>query len=715
MGMKRRELIKGAAAGSVFTLGFVLPGKSFPGQSSPGTDEDLSDASEAFQPNAFVRIAAEGDITIILGQAEMGQNIYTTLPVIVAEELDVDPRSVNIMQSEVSQAYNSTFLPFMMTGGSSSVNTNYERLRQAGAAARSMLVSAAASQWGVDSASLTTEDAHVINPSTGERKSYGSLAGMAAGLPVPTGVTLKPPSEFRYIGKDQMRLDSELKVTGTADFAIDARPSGLHFAVVVRAPVFGAVLKSVDDSAAAAMPGVAKIKRVPSGIAVIAKTTWQARQASQALNIEWDEGGFATGNSAQLRNQYLELAGTPGFVVKKEGDAPVALEGAANVMEAIFEFPFLAHACMEPMNCTVHDLGGRATVWSGSQLQTGDRAAAAGILGYDPESVDFHTAFLGGGFGRRATIGSDVVSEATHVAKGEAWPVQTVWTREDDMRGGYYRPMYVHHSRLVLDDVGKPFAWQTRVVGQMLNGMEVFMPEGSQFGSGQVEGLIDQPYEVPNFQLEAHLVESPIPTLWWRSVGNTHTAFVKETVLDEAAHAAGMDPIDYRKALLGHHPRQIALLEKVRQTSGWGGELPPGTGLGVAVHESFGSIVAEVAQVRVDGSDITVEKVWCAVDCGYAVNPLGVREQLESAVVYGLSAALFGEITIENGRAVQGNFDDYPVVRINQSPEVEVAIINSGASMGGVGEPGTPPIFPAVGNAIFAATGKRLRTLPFRI
>lgn len=716
MAIKRRQLIKGTlglAAGSALTLGFVLPGKSF--ANSKATPQSAA----IFTPNAFVRIGTEGDVTVIVGQAEMGQNVYTTLPMIVAEELDIDPTAIRIEQSGVAEAYNSTFLPIMMTGGSSSVNSNYERLRQAGATARAMLISAAATEWGVDAAKLKTANGAVIHPTSGEQKSYSSLAMLAATLPVPADVQLKSSDDFRYIGKGQKRLDSGLKTTGKALFAIDARPADLHYAMVARASIFGATVKSVDDATARAMPGVVKIKPVPSGIAVIATSTWHARQARDALKIVWNEGEFAGKSSAALRAEYRAIADTAGYVVKQEGDALEKLQAAtaakAPVINVVYEFPFLAHACMEPMNCTVHDQAGKAVVWAGSQMQTGDRASAATILGCPPDSVEFNEMFLGGGFGRRATFGSDVVSEAAHVAKGEAWPVQTVWTREDDMRGGYYRPMYTHRSRLCLDEQGNPLAWYNCVVGQMMTGMENFVGPDAKFDGGQTEGLSEIPYELPNFQLEAHLVKSPVTTLWWRSVGNTHTAFVKETMIDEAANAAGKDPLAYRKSLLGAHPRQQALLDKVRDMSGWGRKLPTGTGLGVAIHESFGSIVAEVAEVQVTTKGIQVHKVWCAVDCGFAVNPLGVAAQMESAVVFALTAALFGEITIDKGAAKQSNFHDYPMVRMDQAPQVDVAIINSGAAMGGIGEPGTPPLFPAVGNAIYAATGKRLRSLPFGI
>jgi isoquinoline 1-oxidoreductase beta subunit len=608
----------------------------------------------------------------------------------------------------------------MLTGGSSSVRTSYETLRQAGATARAMLVDAAATEWNVPAGRLQTRDSVVSDPESGKSATYGELAAAAATRPVPGEVELKSPDRFRLLGTDRRRLDSEPKVTGRAGFGIDARPEGLRYAAVARAPGFGATLKSFNDKKARAMPGVLKVKQVPSGVAVIADSTWRALKARDALEIEWDERAGAELSSERLRAQYRELAGKPGYVIQEQGDFDAIAADAAHVIDSTYEFPFLAHACMEPLNCTVHDRGPTgdkgAAIWTGTQLQTTDRNRAAAILDYPPEAVEVHTQFLGGGFGRRAAAFSDFVVEATHVAQGEAWPVKTTWTREDDMRGGQYRPMTLHRARLALDADGKPLAWHDRVVSQGLSDLESLLGAPVEnFDSSQVEGLREQPYPVSVVNLEAHLMKTAITTLWWRSVGHTHTSFMEETLFDEAAHAVGADPMDYRLGLLQAHPRYVALLEKVKTMSDWGRELPTGSGLGVAIEESFGSIVAEVAQVKVEDDRVHVEKVWCAADLGFAINPLGVREQMESGIIYGLSAALHGEITLDGGRPVQGNFDGYPVVRIDEAPEIEVEIIQSGAAMGGAGEPGTPPIFPAVGNAIFAATGKRLRSLPFRL
>jgi len=645
----------------------------------------------------------------------MGQNVYTTLPMILAEELDADWQGVRIEQSGVDPLYNIPWFPMMLTGGSSSVRTSFETLRQAGATARAMLLAAAAQAWGVPADKLATANSTIIDPATNRRASYGDMAAAAARQPVPTDVRLKAIDRFRLVGSEQKRLDSELKVTGQAGFGLDVRLPELHYAVVARPPVFGATVKSFDGAQASSMPGVIKVKQVPSGIAVIADSTWHAIRARDALKVEWVTGAGGALDTTRMMDQYRVLAAQPGFVIQDQGDFDAIAQDAAQVLDVTYEFPFLAHACMEPLNCTVHDQGGKAVIWTGTQSQTSDRERAAKVLGYEPETIELHTTFLGGGFGRRAALGSDFVVEASHVARGEPWPVKTIWTREDDTRGGQYRPMTVHHSQLALDPAGRPLAWRNRVVSQPIDGFTMLGMEREGFDSSQIEGLEKLPYTVPMVNLEAHLVESPITTLWWRSVGHTHTAFLKETLFDEAAHAAGADPLKYRLELLSSRPRFTALLEKVKAMSGWGRPLPKGTGLGVAIEESFGSIVAEVAQVRVDGRDIHVEKVWCAADLGFAVNPLGVREQMESGIIYGLSAALYGEITLKGGRVEQGNFNDYRVVRIDEAPEIEVEVIDSGAAMGGAGEPGTPPIFPAVGNAIFAACGQRLRSMPFRL
>jgi isoquinoline 1-oxidoreductase beta subunit len=708
MAIRRRDFLKGGAAvAGAFTLGFVIPGKA--------RSEAAQSVDEPFVPNAFLRITPDNVVTIILAKSEMGQNVYTVLPLIVAEELDADLQTIRVEQSGVNAAYNSPWFPMMVTGGSSSVNTSWETLRKAGATARAMLISAAAQAWNVPAGRLETTNARVIDPDNGRSATYGELAALASTQSVPENIPLKPESRFTLVGKDHKRLDAEIKVTGKAEFGLDVTIPGMRYAAVARAPVFGASIVSFDAKRTLDMPGVLKVKQVPSGVAVIADSSWRAIKARDALEITWDRGAGANISTAGMLEEYRAMANTPGYVIVNEGDFDALAAGAHQVIEAQYEFPFLAHACMEPLNCTVHDQGAGAEIWTGTQSQTVDRNNAAAVLSYEPDAVTVHTMFLGGGFGRRAAAYSDFVVEAAYVAKGEGFPIKTTWTREDDMRGGQYRPMTVHRSELAMDKDGRPLAWRNRVVSQALNGLEMFGMQVENFDTAQVEGLKEQPYPLSGLTLEAHLVTSPVTCLWWRSVGHTHTAFLRETLFDEAAHAAGVDPMAYRLALLEKHPRLIILLEKVKAMSDWGRELPAGTGLGVAIAESFGSIVAEVAQVKVEGKDIQVEQVWCAADVGFAVNPLGVREQMESAIIYGLSAALHGEITLKDGEVEQGNFNNYQVVRMNNAPSIEVEVINSGAKMGGAGEPGTPPIFPAVGNAIYAASGQRLRSMPFRL
>jgi len=708
MGLKRREFMTGGAmAAGAFVLGFALPGR----QAAASGDA----AGAVFAPNAFIRITADSGVTVITGKSEMGQNVYTGLTKIVAEELDAHLDSIRVEQSGVDAAFNSPWFPVMMTGGSSSTTSSYETLRRAGATARAMLLAAAAEEWGVPVGRLTTRYSRVHDSESGREASYGDLAAAAARQPVPAGVALKPADSFRLIGHDTPRLDSGIKVRGEATFGIDVRLPEMKYAVVARPPMFGATLESFDETAATGMPGVIRVKRVPSGIAVIADSTWRALQAREALKINWARGELGGQDSEKLSAQYRALAREPGHLVKEEGDSAGAEAGANQVIEAVYEVPFLAHACMEPLNCTVHDRGGSAEIWAGTQSQTLDRDRAAKVLGYEPASVKINTTFLGGGFGRRAAAWSDFVVEGAQVAKGEPWPVKTTWTREDDMRGGQYRPMTVHRSRLALDAAGRPLSWHNRVVSQGLDDLESLGIKSENHDWSQTEGITEPAYAVPNYRMEAHLLHSPVTTLWWRSVGHSHTAFLKESLFDEAAHAAGADPLEYRLGLLEAHPRYQAVLRKAAGMAGWGRDMPKGTGLGIAVEESYGTIVAEVAQVRVEGEDIRVEKVWCAVDCGFAVNPLGVRSQMEGAIVFGLSAALHGEITLKNGRVEQGNFNNYRLVRMGRAPVTEVEIINSGAEMGGIGEPGTPPIFAAVGNAIFAASGQRLRSMPFRL
>jgi isoquinoline 1-oxidoreductase subunit beta len=704
---RRHFLIGGAVVAGALYVGFRVADKRSLGAAAPGGDE-------VFRPNAFVRIASDGTVTVIIGKSEMGQGIYTSLPMVLAEELDVAPDQVRVEFAPVDPAFNSPFFPAQLTGGSSSMNSSYESLRSAGATARAMLIEAAAQHWKSDVSGLqTTGDGAV---SDGQKRiPYGELAPLAAKLAVPANVALKDPKAFRYIGKGVRRLDSPGKVSGRTEFGLDVRRPGMLIAMVARCPVFGGKVTAFDDKAARAIAGVVDVKQVPSGVAVLAKNTYAARRGRDALQVQWDLGEGATLSTEELSEEYRRLAASPGgAVAAKIGDAEGMLAKSQRVVEAVYEVPFLAHACMEPLNCVAHVTADGCDIWTGSQWQSGDAELAAQALGLQPEQVRVHTTFLGGGFGRRANPLSDVVVEAAHVANGVGKPVQVVWTREDDMHGGFYRPFFVHRARGALDAQGMPVAWRHTIVGQSIFSsvpmVRALIKDGVDPSSA--EGISDLPYAIPNLHVELHSPTNAVPIQWWRSVGHSHTAFAANSFLDELAVAGQKDPLELRRMLLQDKPRHRAVLDVVAEKSGWGSPPPAGRFRGVALQESFGSIVAQVAEVSVEGANVRVHRVWCAVDCGFAVNPDQVDAQMQSAIVFGLSAALRGEITLQDGRVQQSNFDDYAPLRMKEMPLVETHIVPSNGPMGGIGEPGTPCIAPAVCNAIFAATGKRIRKLP---
>jgi isoquinoline 1-oxidoreductase beta subunit len=530
-------------------------------------------------------------------------------------------------------------------------------------------------------------------------------------------VKLKDPSQYTTIGKPMHRLDTPDKVTGAAKFGMDASLPGMLTAVIARPPVFGAKVKSVKDGKAMAVPGVKMVAQVPSGVAVVAKDFWTAKKGRDALEILWDEGPLASLSTQGMLKQYADLAKTPGLVAKKDGDVDTALAKAAQQISAEYEVPYLAHATMEPLNCTVELKKDSCEIWTGTQSQTGSRDAAVEITGLKPEQVKVHTMYLGGGFGRRADRDNDFVRDAVHVAKAAKAPVKVIWTREDDMQGGRYRPMWYDRMSAGLDGQGNAVAWKHTLVGQSLlvgTAFESMMVKDG-IDETSVEGAKDLPYAVPNVLVDLHSPNIGVPVLWWRSVGHSHTAFAVESFMDELAHAAGKDPCEYRRMLLVNQPRYLGVLNLAAEKSGWGKTpAPAGRARGVAVHESFGSYIAQVAEVSADKATgkITVHKVVCAVDCGKYVNPEIIRAQMESGIVFGLSAALHGSITLKNGRVEQSNFHDYPLLRLNEMPEVEVHIVESTMKPGGIGEPGVPPIAPAVANAVFALIGKRIRKLP---
>jgi isoquinoline 1-oxidoreductase subunit beta len=666
--------------------------------------------------NAFLRIAPDGAVTVQLAHSEMGQGIWTALPMLIAEELDADWTRMRVEHAPAAPVYAHTAMGAQLTGGSTSTWSEFDRYRQVGAAARALLVQAAATRLGVPAGSLRTGNGAVI---AGERRlPYGELAEAASLLPMPASVTLKDPAEWRIIGRPTRRLDTPEKIDGSAIFGIDVRMEGLLTAVVARSPTFGGRVKSWDGAPALAVPGVRKVVQVPSGIAVVADHFWAAQQGREALRIEWDTAG-APADTPAMVEEYRRLARGPGKVAVESGDLATAFAAGGRVVEAEYLLPYLAHAPMEPLNCTVRIGADRCDVWTGTQMQTMEQLTAARITGLKPEQVAIHTTFLGGGFGRRATPSSDWVSEAVHVAKAAGAPVKTVWTREDDVRGGYYRPMFLHRARIALGADGLPVAWDHVLVGQSIlvgSPFEAMIPANG-VDPASVEGTADSPYlkAARNHRVQLHDARSPVPVLWWRSVGHSHSAFAMESLVDELARAAGAGPLEYRRRLLAGHPRHLGVLELAAARSGWGTPLPAGRARGIAVHESFGSVVAQVAEVSIADGRPRVHRVTCAVDCGIAVNPLTIEAQMESGIAYGLGAALHGAITFRDGRVVQSNFDDYEVLRLPEMPKVEVHIVPSRERPGGIGEPGTPPIAPAVGNALAALTGRRLRELPFRL
>ena len=716
----RRDFLKaGAALGAGLTLGVYL------------REVGAQDAKPAAQPDpsAFVRIGRDSSVTVIAKHLEMGQGTHTGLATLVAEELDASWAQIRIEGAPAdNKRYNNlSWGPIQGTGGSSSIANSFTQMRQAGAAARAMLVSAAAARWNVPASSITVRDG-VVSHASGKKAQFGELADAASALPVPAAVALKDPKDFVYIGKRAPRKDARAKSNGTAQFTQDVQLPDMLVAVVAHAPRFGATLKSVDSSATQKINGVRTVVELPAGVAVLATHFWAAKKGRDALKIEWDESTAFRQSSADILADYRKLAATPGTVARNDGDVAKALAGAARTLEASFEFPYLAHSAMEPLNCVVKLDADACEVWNGEQFQTVDQGAVAEVTGLKPEQVKINMLYAGGSFGRRANPASDYVREAAYIAKALAVtgkpgvPVKLVWTREDDTRGGYYRPLYLHTLKAGLDADGNVVAWQQRIVGQSIlagTPMAGMMKDGVDPTS--VEGAATLPYAIPNVSVDLHSPKLGVPVQWWRSVGSTHTAFSTETFIDELALAAKKDPVAYRRALLVKQPRHLGVLELVADKAGWSKPLAAGKpgekrGRGVAVHESFDTYVAQVVEVTVkkDGS-FTVDRVVCAVDCGIAVNPDTVRAQMEGGIGYGLSAALHGAITLKDGAVEQSNFHDYPPLRINEMPQIEVYIVPSTEKPTGVGEPGTPVIAPALANALAAATGKRLRSLPLTL
>jgi isoquinoline 1-oxidoreductase beta subunit len=676
-------------------------------------------SAEVFQPNAFIRIATDGKVTVVVGQAEMGQGVLTSLPMIVADELEVDWDDVSYEHGPAGKEFGNPALGGMqITGGSSSVKGFIEPLRRSAASVREMLVAAAAQAWGVPPEQCRARNGEVFHPTSRRTAKYGTLLAAAAKMTPPAEPKLKDPKDFRYIGKSVKRLDTPEKVNGTGIFGIDVKVPGMLTAAILRPPVIGGKAASVDDAAAKAVKGVRNVVRLESGVAVVADNFWAAKRGRDALKVTWDEGAMKSVSSESIYQASVEAAKNGKAIeAKKIGDVGAARSKAAKTVEAVYFAPYLAHATMEPMNATADVRADSCQVWSGIQAQMVVQGQVAKELGIAPEKVKVNNTLLGGGFGRRL---GDYVMDAVRLSKTVGKPVKVVWTREDDMHGDFYRPTSYNVMSAGLDAAGKPVFWQHRIVSPSIMaglGPAVFgfAPPPDRLDDSATEGAHTLPYDTQSLHVDWVPISPGVPVGFWRSVGSSHTAFSTECFLDELAHAAKKDPLEFRLSLLAKHPRHAGVLKLAAEKAGWGKPLPKGMGRGIAVHESFGSYVAQVAEVFV-GADgqIKVNRVVIACDCGQVVNPDTVVAQMEGGMVYGLTAALYGEITLKNGRVQQNNFYDYKMLRMNEMPKCEVHIVPSNEKHGGVGEPGTPPIAPAVVNAIFAATGKRIRRLPIR-
>lgn len=717
----RRGFLKGGAG---LALAIVAPTVALAEVGGPGHAGSAMVDGE-FSPNAFLRIGTDGTVTVVSKHLEMGQGVYTGLATLVAEELDADWSRVTVEGAPAdAKRYSNLFWKAQGTGGSTAIANSYEQMRRAGATARAMLVSAAAQQWKVPASQITVKNGVVSHAASGRKAGFGELAEAAAQLPVPANVKLKNPKDFTLIGRSAPRVDSVAKTTGRATFTQDVKLPGMLVAVVAHPPRFGGRVKSVDDKAARAIKGVNDVVVIPNGVAVLAADYWTAKKGRDALKVEWDEAQAYRGSSDAIVADYRERAKTPGLNARNDGNAEAALAKAGKVIEAEYVFPYLAHASMEPLNCVMKLENGHCEVWNGEQLHTVDQFSLAKTLGIEADRVKLNMVYAGGSFGRRANPQSDYLLETAQIVKainGRA-PVKLVWSREDDMRGGFYRPIYLHRLRAALDAKGMPVAWQQRIVGQSIIAGSPFEPmlvkDGVDITS--VEGASTLPYAIPNLNVDLHTTNADVkvPVQWWRSVGSTHTAYATELFIDELAQSAGKDPVAYRMALLKKHPRHAGVLKLAADKAGWNKPLAPAAdgatrGRGVAVHESFNSFVAEVVEVTVqkDGS-FKVDRVVCAVDCGVVVNPDVVKAQMEGGIGYALAAALTGSITLKDGVVEQSNFNDYPVLRINEMPKVEVHIVKSAAAPTGVGEPGVPPLAPALASALRAATGKVIHTLP---
>jgi len=719
-GVSRRTFLKfgvsvGAAAGGGLLLGFSLPAVSQDqksGKSVIGGDANEAPQNGVFAPNAFIQIDTAGKVTLVIPKVEMGQGVYTSIPMLIAEELEVPLDTVTLDHAPPDEKlFTDPLLGGQLTGGSTSIRYAWEPMRRAGATARTLLVSAAAQQWQVDAASCHAQAGQVIHAASNRSIGYGQLVEAAAKLPAPQNVPLKNPKDFKIIGTAVKRLDSPEKVDGTAMFGLDVRVPDMVYAAIANCPVFGGTLASVDDTNAKKIPGVRQVVKIDNAVAVVGDHTWAAKRGLQALDIKWNEGADAKLSMKQIVDDLANASQRNGAVARKDGDVVHAFSNAKTRVDAIYQQPFLAHATMEPINCTVHVRADSCEVWLGSQVPTRVRDAAMAVTGLPADKIIVHNHLIGGGFGRRLEF--DMVTQAVKIAKQVSTPVKVLWTREEDIQHDMYRPYYYDKISAGLDANGKPLAWQHRIVGSSI--LARFAPPAFKNGldPDAVEVASDLPYDLPN-QLVDYVRQEPhaIPTAFWRGVGPTRSTFVVESFIDELAAEAKVDPVKYRRDLLGKTPRALNVLNVAAQAADWGSAVPKGQGRGVSVMHAFGSYFAIIVDVAVEQGEVAVKRVVCAVDCGMVVNPNTVEAQVQGGIIFGITGALYSEITIKDGRVQQNNFTDYRMLRIDQTPPIDVHIVKSSEAPGGIGEPGTAALAPALTNAIFAATGKRLRHLP---
>ena len=700
---KRRDFLKVVSiAGGGLLIGFYIPPRKSPDKLPDGTPE-------TFTPNAWLRIGNDGIITVMVAKSEMGQGVTTALPMILAEELEADWTKVRFERADADERYGD-----MGTGGSTSVRNSWEPLRKAGAAAREMLLTASAETWKVDRSTCRAEQGSIVHVPSGRKLSYGELAPAASKLKIPEDIPLKKPKDFHLIGTRTHRLDTPEKVEGTATFGLDVKVPGMLYAVVARCPVFGGKVRSFNADKARQMPGVKHVVEIGTGVAVCADSTWNAMQGRKALEVLWDEGKSANLTSAEIHAMLETSSLKSGAVAEEQGDLNM-LTRAATKVEAQYELPYLAHATMEPINCTADVKAGSCEIWIPTQSAQWARGAAAGTLGMKEDKITVHVTYLGGGFGRRSD--PDAAVEAVTISKAVNAPVKVVWTREDDLQHDWYRPTSLHTLSGGLTEKGELQTLTHKICGPSISGQR--WPDQLKNGldRGAVEGAKKLEYDIPNNRVEFVMANTAVPIGWWRAVYPTQNVFVVESFIDELAHAARKDPFEFRRQSMKKDSRLKKVLEIAAEKSGWGTPLPKGRGRGIACAPPafFGSYVAHVAEVSVDGRNFRVHRVVCAVDCGIVVNPDIVEAQMESAIAYALTATLHGEITLEKGRVVQSNFHDYQLLPFDEMPKVEVYIVPSTEPVGGIGEPGVPPLPPAVTNAIFAASGQRVRKLPVRL